>query len=679
MSRLTRTPILAAKAGPVADVLLIVALNLFICRRLLLVEYLDQMGSIEAAYIGLSRWILERPGELGWFPLWYGGIPFQNTYPPLLHMLVAATAALFSVSPARAHHLVGGVAYIFGPVTLYWLARTLSGNRLRSLVAALAYSLVAPSGLLIPAVAQDMGGAFGPRRLQALVVYGEGPHVLSLALLPLAVLALHRGLERFRPVRVLIAALAVAAVALTNWLGAFALAAATAAYLASHRDRFGLLGVVRAGAVGLLAYCLAAPWIPPSTIAAIRRNAQYTVGHYPMTAWQAAAWGLLLLFAAGLLLLLRRRGYPPFVVFSALFSTVMGAMTLGGAWFGRHLMPQPERYHLEMDIGLVLTAIFAPGAAVRRLPRWARGALAAAGLAAAIWLAGAGAYQARRWIRPVNITDSMEYQVARWLDENLPGRRVFATGSTKFWLNAFADNPQLGGGFDQGITNPMIPRVTFGIPFTQGDGERCARWLRAYGIDAIVVSGPGTADAYRDYRDAGKFEGVLRERWRRGDDVIYEVPRRNPSLAHVIPRRAVVGRAPVNIEDVEPILAYQAALEDPALPPARLEWRRTQAAAIEAVAASEEVISVQISYHPGWRATANGAPVRLFADGLGLMVIEPGCAGACRVELVYDGGLEMKLARLARSLALIGLLVWLAADALRQRLSGTRPRADLIG
>jgi hypothetical protein len=651
-------------------VLLIVALNLVICRRLLLAEYLDQMGSIEAAYIGLSRWILERPGELGWFPLWYGGIPFQNTYPPLLHFLVAATAALFSLSPARAHHLVGGVAYLLGPVTLYWLARTLSGDRLRSLVAALAYSLVAPSGLLIPAVAQDMGTAFGPRRLQALVVYGEGPHVLSLALLPLAVLALHRGLERFRPVRVLIAALAAAAVALTNWLGAFALAVATSAYLAAHWDRFGLPGLLRAGSVGLLAYCLAAPWLPPSTIAAIRRNAQYTVGHYPMTAWQVAAGLLLVLFAAGLMRLLRRRGIPRFAIFAALLAAVMGAITLAGAWFGRHLVPQPERYHLEMDIGLVLTAIFAPAAAVRRLPRWARGALAAAALAAALWLAEAGAYQARKWIRPVNIADTMEYQVARWLDENLPGKRVFATGSTKFWLNAFGDNPQLGGGFDQGITNPMIPRVTFGIPFTRGDGERCAGWLRAYGIDAIVVSGPGTADAYRDYRDAGKFEGVLSERWRRGGDVIYEVPRRNPSLAHVIPRRAVVGRAPVNIEDVEPILAYEAALEDPALPPARFEWRGTRAAAIEAVATPDEVISVQISYHPGWRATSNGRPVRLLADGLGLMVIEPGCAGACRVELVYDGGLEMKLAKWVRFLALAVLLAWLAAAVLVGRLLG---------
>lgn len=669
MNRPVRIPILAAKAGPVADLLLIVAVNLFICRRLLVTEYLDQMGSIEAAYIGLSRWILAQPGELGWFPLWYGGIPFQNTYPPVLHFLVAAAAGLFSISPARAHHLVGGLAYVLGPVTLYWMARALSGDRIRSLVAALVYSLLAPSAVLVPAIAHDMGTAFGPRRLHVLVVYGEGPHVLSLALLPLAVLALHRALERFRPSRVLVAAVALALVPLTNWLGAFALAVAAAAYLPSQADRLGLSGLLRAVAIAAMAYCLAAPWIPPSTIAAIRRNAQYTVGHYPMTAWQATAGGLLLAVAAGIWIVLRKRGASPFLMFAALFATVMGAVTLAGHWFGKHLMPQPERYHLEMDMGLVLLAVFAAGPAWRRLHGRARRASAAGAVAGALVLAGYGAHEARNWIRPAEIADKVEYQVARWLEENLPGRRVFATGSIKFWLNVFADNPQLGGGFDQGITNPMIPKVTFGIPYTEGDGERCARWLRACGIDAIVASGPATADAYRDYRDAAKFEGVLEERWRRGDDVIYEVPRRNRSLAHVIPRRAVVARTPVNIEDEDPILAYEAALEDPALPAAHFAWRGTDAAVIEATAAPDEVISVQICYHPGWRATAGGRPARLFADGLGWMVVEPRCAGPCRVELVYDGGLEMKLARGARALALGGFLAWFAAALLRRRIA----------
>src|ERR1019366_9157096 len=36
-----------------------------------------------------------------------------------------------------------------------------------------------------------------------------------------------------------------------------------------------------------------------------------------------------------------------------------------------------------------------------------------------------------------------EYASARWLDANLHGGRVYVTGSTAFWLNAFTTTPAL--------------------------------------------------------------------------------------------------------------------------------------------------------------------------------------------------------------------------------------------
>ena len=70
------------------------ALNVYIARNLFALEYSQYMGSIEAAYISISRYMLENWRDLTWFPLWYGGIPFQNTYPPLLHALVAVLPPL---------------------------------------------------------------------------------------------------------------------------------------------------------------------------------------------------------------------------------------------------------------------------------------------------------------------------------------------------------------------------------------------------------------------------------------------------------------------------------------------------------------------------------------------------------------------------------------------------------
>ncbi|MCP5120492.1 MAG: hypothetical protein GY953_57595, partial [bacterium] len=84
----------------------LVALNVWICRELFVVEYLDQLDSIAGAYVGLTRWIVEHPTDWDWFPLWYCGIPFQNSYPPVLHLLSAGFAGVMGASPVHAHHAV---------------------------------------------------------------------------------------------------------------------------------------------------------------------------------------------------------------------------------------------------------------------------------------------------------------------------------------------------------------------------------------------------------------------------------------------------------------------------------------------------------------------------------------------------------------------------------------------
>ena len=90
------------------------ALNALVCRELFTIEYTKFLGSIEAAYIGISRYAIEHPFEWGWFPQWYGGIPYHNTYPPLLHLIVAAVAWLLGISTGLSHHAVTATFQIFG-------------------------------------------------------------------------------------------------------------------------------------------------------------------------------------------------------------------------------------------------------------------------------------------------------------------------------------------------------------------------------------------------------------------------------------------------------------------------------------------------------------------------------------------------------------------------------------
>ena len=76
---------------------------------------------------------------------------------------------------------------------------------------------------------------------------------------------------------------------------------------------------------------------------------------------------------------------------------------------------------------------------------------------------------------------------------------------------------------------------------------------------------------------------------------------------------------------------------------------------------------MQVTFDEGWHASVNGAPRRIWGDKLGQIVFEPRCDGACAVDLVYDGGTEMRLARAASVLALAGGGLWILLGSIRWR------------
>ena len=641
---------------------LLFAVNAYIARELFTSEYIAQMGSIEATHIAIARYAMQNWRDLTWFPLWYGGIPYQNTYLPLLHLMVAAVAKLLGISPALSYHAVVATFYCLGPVTLFWLAWRLTGSRGYSFAAGLVYSLFSPSALLIPAIRQDMGGLFHPRRFDTLVRFGEGPHIASLTLLPVAILCLHNAIEKRRPLHYLLAALSMAAVALTNWLGAFALAAACLAYLLSRWRGTGWKIWLTAAGLGVYAYAVAAPWIPPSMLTATATNEQRYDGRFAFPAQHLIYAGLVL---AALLLVewgLARWRAPEFLRFAVLFSFLMATVTLAAAWFRVMLMPQAYRYHLEMEMALTLAAVFAIRPLLGRLGRGAEVVALAALLLLAIFPAKSCRRYARYQDRPIDIRATIEYQAAQWFEGNMGDRRVFANGSVGFWLNAFNDTPQFGGGYDQGLLNRLIPGVVYQVYTGQGsngrEGEIAALWLKAYGVHAIITGGPRSREFYKDFRNPRKFEGLFKEVWRDGDDAIWEVPWRSPSLAHAMRPSDLVAHEPRSGIDVDPLRPYVAALDNPEFPSAEFAWRNRHQAAITGGLHRDQVVSVQMSYHPGWHASVDGRPRRVFRDHLGQLAIAPECDGPCRVEIAFDGGVEMQVTRLVSWSATMGGLIW---------------------
>ncbi len=644
--------------------LFLFALNLYISYDLFRTEYTVHLGSIEAAYISIARYVMNNWSDLTWFPLWYTGVPFQNTYPPLLHLIVAAVAQLLHISPALSHHAVTAAFYCLGPLTLYWMASRLSGLRSYAFAASLLFSLLSPSALLVRPIAQGMGGAFHARRFQTLVEFGEGPHITSITLLPLAILALHWALRRSRPLSAYIAATALASVVLANWIGGAALAFAALSYLLSGLPRPPTPGprpLLSAIGIALLAYLLAGPWIPPTTLLAVRTNAQKIGGEYSLGPRHLLYAAILALAVWALRRLLFRLPLSALLRFSLLFAFFTSAVTLSAEWFDIFLLPQPNRYHLEMEMALCLSIAFASQHLFTRLNRTQTLAVLAPLLLLGVWQTTTYRRYARRLVRPLDMHSTLEYQTARWLDQNMSGRRVMVQGTISFWLNAFTDTPQLGGGFDQGIVNGLNRHVIYGLyanERSESGGEIGTLWLQAYGVHAISLGGRRSREYFQPIRDPDKFRGLLPELRRDGDDAIFGVPHRSDSLAHVVPRSALVPRKPVNSLDGRLLRDYVAALNDPHLPAASFQWRNRHDATIHAEVLPGQVVSVQITYHPGWRALVNGRETPLQRDNLDLMVVDPGWDGPVTIDLLYDGGLEMRLLRWLRWCALLGLAFW---------------------
>ena len=120
------------------------------------------------------------------------------------------------LSPALSYHLVCAVTYCLGAVTLFLAAHRLSGLFWPAWFAGAAHSVRSPSAWLLADVANDIGGPLNARRYQTLMFWGEGPHVTSLMLIPVAILALDWALRERRPVPVYVGAIALASVVLSE-------------------------------------------------------------------------------------------------------------------------------------------------------------------------------------------------------------------------------------------------------------------------------------------------------------------------------------------------------------------------------------------------------------------------------------------------------------------------------
>jgi len=657
------------KHAPALAAFALLALNILVAWRLFFIEHIIHFGSVEPVFFAIAKAIRQRwPGDwfdLGWWAQSSVGTPFAYTYQPLLHHVVAATAALSNWSEARAYHVVLATFYCFGPVTLFALALRLTRSVGASFTAGLLYTFLSPSAFLIPLIAVDMGNRWFARRLHTATVWGDGPNVAALTLLPLAILFLDRARERRTPGAWALAAISIISVPLINIPAAIALATALVAYALACDVREWPKAWIGIAGAGLGGFALFAIWLPPSSLLLTAANAQWMS---PEGRFSVSKLPYYLLFAVCvpvIRLLLTRASFA--LRFAALFAFITAAVALPAAWFHIDLIGQAQRFHVAMEMPIILTIVLVGFALVK----WTPGLRIAVtvGLAAICLLQLSNYWRfAKNDLREGDVSDRAEFKIARWMDANAGTDRIYAPGAVSLWFNYLARQPQLIGCCDQNLLMPIVVVAHYVLGSDDGAGDRAAEisiaWLQVMGVHYAAVNGPLSNEPYKDFRHPEKFKGILKEVWHEGDDMIYEVPLASPSLAHVVRPDELIASVPENGLRIEPLEKYRAAILDPARPQADLTWTSTRDILIHGTLPAGHLYSLQIPYHVGWRADAG---VLIAHDALGFMTVEPQCTGPCDVHLRYDGGIERTVLRYVTVLAWLTLAVWFVSAARRRR------------
>jgi hypothetical protein len=593
--------------------------------------------SIEGGYAAMARFFSAHPNPWGWNPTQYCGLPAQFTYVPGLPYLAAAASRLASsLDIDHVYRIVASTFACLGPATLFLFAVHFTGSRWWALAIALAYTFFSPSYYLIHTIDVDRGTAYLPWRLQVLVKYGEGPHNAGLTIIPLALVAVwEAGVgQGFR--RIFVAALLLAAVALTNWVAALALAFCCLTLLLALAGSWNATGfrATRIFAAAGLGYGLACFWLTPSFIRTIAFNWPIDAFNYRLN-WPQ----LFLLSGLPLAVVLARvflaRLFPDlyYLRFVTLTSFTFLWIVLWFYWGALNTVPESRRYALEMEMFLWL-AIF----------EWLRLVMRAAVVplryfaiytALAVFLSGWG--QARKFCTqgfanrlPAPRQSTIEYRVAERLAALRPQGRVFASGGLRFRLNSWFDIPQVGGSFESGL-NTRVP-LDFAYQIRTGENvSDIVRQLETLGVEYLVVHGPKSREHYRDFRSPHKFDGALEKVWSEEDDVIYRVP--FSSLAH----------------------------------PLTATWSGASDLWAQGPIPEGRLASIQVNHDPGWRAEQDGQPIPIERDLLGFLVLRAHASPMAHIHLSYRGRPEQYIMAALSAIVWIGSLIAAFRQPKRQR------------
>lgn len=517
-------------------------------------EFTQNWGSIESAFLSDAIFIVDNYPHVGWYPYWYGGLPFHLSYTPLLPYLVAGFHFLMGWPVGHAYRVVTGIAYAAAPAALYVLTRNISRSRVVAVIASFAYAL-------IPTFFQGLT----PSHVEILAAYGEGPHIFALPFLLLAITALLRCMKRPTKSGYLATVILVAVVALTNVIalfsfvlfGVLALAAEIVYGQAARALRVFVLSAVLS--YGLVAFQYDLQFIQAS--ASFSAGGGVSFVGILSSPWLPVIF-IIMTLVPGLLVVIRHslgkaeRSRAAFLgmVWVGIFGTIVLAKQL----FDLSLAPQPIRYTPELDlsvafiIGLVAARVVDLVINLRPEPSQGFRHMVKIGMTALVLVVLI--FNSTVSLLPLSsqvtapatsIADVPEYRIAEWLSAHVADERIYATGTPAFWLNVFSNVQQIRGGSEQGAVNTWWAPVGYELNMG-GDPQLSVLWAKAWNVKYIVVTFPNATTAYHDYLAPDKFNGVLALRYYYEGFGVYEVPLPQPALVQCISAQTAASLQPIS-------------------------------------------------------------------------------------------------------------------------------------
>jgi len=621
----------------------ILILNFVLVYPIFFSAYTHFLGSFEAAYISEARFISNNFPHLSYNPLWHLGFPFYLFYNPLLPFLISGFHFLTNLDFSYLYRILTGFSYIAAPLTLYLFVKYLTRKEFPAVLAALAFST--PTNFFVwlaPNIWEDIKTyGFVPWKLIGLTVYGQGPHIIALALIPLACLFFLHTLKYPNLKYYVLTGITTAAVALTHWPSFIILILMQGVLLFSEI----LLGqtlrkIKTAFFAWLLTYGLAAFWLNPAFLAR-----SYTLGGEEVL----ANWAKLIPISfvvvpvtIPILFLIfdRRPRLQPFLV-ALLWFLIPFLLIVTYNIYGKALVPKPD--FLTPELGMasaillavvltIFTTVFLHLLTFKLNER----VYHIANLSSFVFIIGVFIYLASSSSSSSlkltkghqNIKETPVYQATQHLDKERETGRVLSFGDSSLWLNVFSNLPQVDGFSELGNNHPFWEKGAEEVRKSK-DPETVLAWFSALNVKYLVVP----------KGESQKYEGFLEKDVEIGDLALFHVPLKNPSLVKIVNTTKVEGfpfdGLPAGEAGSEKgIKEYQELIEENPVPEVT-DWPKNNQLKIDTHLEENQGIVVQTAWDKGLFASLNGQRLKVQKDPLGFVYLKPEESGFVSINLSH--------------------------------------------